>query len=78
MLNNDHRIARVQKSLRWFEEDVPLLNLRVKELSAERQESAKRFAAAVIDQARAELEKLLQQQPEDQHNPQEKPCEPAD
>jgi hypothetical protein len=65
MLTNDFRIARVQKSLRWFEEDVPLLNMRVKELSLERQESARRFAAAVIDQTRAELEKLLREQPQD-------------
>jgi hypothetical protein len=52
--------------------------MRVKELSAERQESARRFAAAVIKQARAELEMLLQQQPDDCHHPEELPCEPAD
>jgi hypothetical protein len=74
MLTNDFRIARVQKTLRWFEEDMPLLDMRVKELSAERQESARRFAAAVIDQTRAELERLLQQQPE-QVAP---PVKPAD
>ena len=61
MLSDDFRISQVQKSLRWFEEDIPLLNMRVKELSAERQESARRFAAAVIHQTRTELEKLLQQ-----------------
>jgi hypothetical protein len=63
MLTNDFRIARVQKALRWFENDVPLLNMRVKDLSAERQESARRFAAAVIRQTRAELEKLMHEQP---------------
>jgi hypothetical protein len=62
MLTNDFRIARVQKALRWFEQDVPLLNMRVKDLSAERQESARRFAAAVINQTRAELEKLMHEQ----------------
>jgi len=77
-LTNDFRIAKVQRTLRWFEEDIPLLNMRVKELSKERQESARRFAAAVIDQTRAELERLLQQQPHDVHDPSEAPCEPAD
>jgi hypothetical protein len=78
MLTNDFRIARVQKTLRWLEEDIPLLNIRVKELSAERQESARRFAAAVIDQTRAELEKLLQARPDDTLHCDEAPCEPAD
>lgn len=61
MLNDDFRIARVQKTLRWFEQDMPLLNVRVKELSPERQESARKFATAVIDQTRAELERLLRE-----------------
>jgi len=79
MLTNDFRIARVQKTLRWFEDDIPLLDLRVKELSVERQESARRFAAAVINQTRAELERLLQEQPTDTlPSPYELPCEPAD
>jgi hypothetical protein len=78
MLTNDFRIARVQKTLRWFEEDIPLLNMRVKELSQERQESAKRFAAAVIDQTRAELERLMREQPFDGSDSSETPCEPAD
>jgi hypothetical protein len=78
MLTNNFRIAKMQKTLRWFEEDVPLLNMRVKELSAERQESARRFAAAVIEQTRAELQMLLQQQPDDRLHPEDLPCEPAD
>ncbi len=78
MLTNDFRIARVQKTLRWFEEDIPLLNMRVKELSRERQESAKQFAAAVIHQTRAELERLLQERPYDGSDPHDPPCEPAD
>jgi len=81
MLTNDFRIAKVQRTLRWFEEDIPLLNMRVKELSKERQESARQFAAAVIDQTRAELERLLQEQPpqvQDMRDPSEMPCEPAD
>lgn len=78
MLTNDFRIARVQKTLRWFEDDIPLLDMRVRELSMERQESARRFAAAVIEQTRAELEMLLQQRRDDRHRPDEAPCEPAD
>jgi len=78
MLTNDFRIARVQKTLRWFEQDMPLLDMRVKELSAERQESARQFASALIHQTRAELERLLQQQPEEIRHPDQSPCEPAD
>ena len=80
MATYDSRIARMQKSLRWFENDVPLLNMRVKELSKERQESARKFAAAVIDETRAELTRLLQEQPHDDGGGAvgEPPCEPAD
>lgn len=78
MLTNDFRIAKVQRTLRWFEDDIPLLNMRVKELSKERQESARRFAAAVINHTRAELERLLREQPHDMLDSDEIPCEPAD
>jgi hypothetical protein len=83
MLTNDFRIAKVQRALRWFEEDIPLLNMRVRELSIERQESAREFATALIDQTRAELERLLRERPLDLHepnllDPSEMPCEPAD
>jgi outer membrane murein-binding lipoprotein Lpp len=76
-MTNDFRIAKVQETLRRLESDVPLLNMRVKELSAERQASAKQFVAAMIDQTRAELERLLQEQPVEEHH-NEPPCEPAD
>lgn len=78
MLSNDVRIAKVQRTLQWFEEDIPLLNARVKELSQERQESARKFAAAVIEQTRAELERLLRELPIDRNDAREAPCEPAD
>lgn len=78
MATNSFRIAKVQRTLEYFENDVPLLNMRVKELSKERQDSAKKFAAAVISQTRAELQRLLQEQPEDQIDAAEPPCEPAD
>jgi hypothetical protein len=76
VLSNDFRIARVQRTLRWFEQDIPLLNLRVKELSKERQESARRFAAAVIEQTRAELERLRQEQSHSRDSS-ATPCEPG-
>ena len=82
MLTNDFRIAKVQRTLRWFEDDIPLLNMRVKELSKERQESARQFAAAVIDQTRDELARLLQELAQrvehDMHDPSEVHCQPAD
>ena len=78
MLTNDVRIAKVQRTLRWFEEDMPLLDLRVKMLSKERQESARKFASAVIDQTRAELERLLREHPAEMNDTYSAPCEPAD
>jgi len=78
MQTYDFRIARVQKTLRWFEEDIPLLNMRVKELSAERQESARRFAAAVIDETKAELQRLIEAQQSAHLEAEEAPCEAAD
>jgi hypothetical protein len=78
MLPNSYRISRVQKTLRWFEQDIPLLNMRVKDLSAERQQSARQFAAALIDQTRAELQRLLKEQPEAELNGEDLPYLPAD
>lgn len=77
-VTHDLRIARVQRTLQWFEQDIPLLNMRVKELSPERQASARSFAAAVIDQTRAELRRLLEQRPPDGSDAGAAPCEPAD
>jgi len=78
MSPHDLRIARIQRTLRWFEDDIPLLNMRVKELSKERQEAARKFADAIICQTRAELEKLLKETPMEVVDPAEAPCEPAD
>lgn len=78
MLPASYRIHRVQKTLRWFENDIPLLNMRVKDLSAERQKSARQFAAALVSQARAELDRLLEEQPEVESETGDFPCEPAD
>ena len=78
MSPHDFRIARLQKTLRWFEEDIPLLKMRVKDLSKERRESARKFAAAVIDQTRAELERLQRERSIEASDSSEPPCEPAD
>lgn len=77
MLPASYRIARVQKALRTFEADIPLLNMRVKDLSMERQRSARQFAESVVSQTRAELHRLLEEQPAASPNHGE-PCEPAD
>jgi hypothetical protein len=77
MLTNEFRIAKVEKTLRWFEQDIPLLNMRVRELSKERQESARKFAAAMIALTRAELNRLLDERPTDE-NASQVPSEPAD
>ena len=78
MLTHDVRIARVQKTLRWFEDDMPLLDMRVKMLSKERQESARKFATAVIDRTRAELERLLRENPVEIDVGSSPPCQASD
>jgi len=78
MLPNTYRITQVERTLRRFEEDIPMLEMRVKDLSAERQRSARQFAAALISQTRAELHRLLEAQPELGTDTGEVPCEPAD
>lgn len=78
MLNDDFRIDKVQRTLRWFEEDIPLLNLRLKELSKERQDSARRFATAIINQMRAELERLQEEKAEKPDDKVGTASEPAD
>jgi hypothetical protein len=74
---HDVRIARVRRTLRWLEEDTPLLAIRVKDLSADRQKLAKRFAASMIDHTRAELERLMEERAQEVDQS-ERPCEPAD
>jgi hypothetical protein len=78
MLPNTYRITRVEKTLRRFEEDIPMLNIRVKDLSAERQRSAQQFAAALISQTRAELNRLREELPRAGTEGSEAPCEAAD
>jgi hypothetical protein len=78
MLPATYRANRIQKTLQRFEGDIPLLNLRVKDLSPERQRSARQFAEALIQQTRAELDRVLAEEREPVTEPAEVPCEPAD
>ena len=73
----DPRIARVQRTLQRLEDDARLVALRVKDLSPERQSAAKSFAASIVDQTRAELERLVQERSREPEAP-DPPCEPAD
>jgi hypothetical protein len=78
MLPNTYRITQVERTLRRFEEDIPMLNMRVKDLSVERQRSARQFAAALISQTRAELHRLREEQPAQRFKAGDDICEPAD
>ncbi|MGH9497591.1 MAG: hypothetical protein ACRD3L_00460 [Terriglobales bacterium] len=61
MLSIYSKIDRTQRLLRMLEEDAPLLALRVAPLTAERQQTAKEYAAQLRARTRAELEKLIEQ-----------------
>jgi hypothetical protein len=61
MLSIHARIDRAQRLVRMLEQDAPLLAIRVAPLTPEYQQSAKNFAAELAAQARAELEKLLEE-----------------
>jgi len=74
---HDMKIARMRRTLTWLEQDAPLLAMRVKDLSPERQRLAKRFAANMIDQTRSELERLMEERMQEVEDA-ACPCEPAD
>jgi hypothetical protein len=61
MLSIHSKIDRTQRLLRMLEEDAPLLAARVAPLTAERQQTAKQYAAELRARTRAELEKLIEQ-----------------
>jgi len=61
MLTLSARIDRTQRLLRMLEEDVPLLDARVAQLTPEHQRSAKAYAAKLAAHTRAELERLMEQ-----------------
>jgi hypothetical protein len=77
-MTNSVRLHRVQQTLRRFEQDIPLLNMRVKDLSAERQESARKFNAALIEHTKAELARLMEEEPDDRPQASHSISEPAD
>jgi hypothetical protein len=58
MLSIQVRIDRAQRLLRMLEEDAPLLDRRIAELTPEYQLSAKNHAAQLAAHARQELERL--------------------
>ena len=62
MLSIHARIDRVRRLVQMLEEDAPLLARRVAELTPERQQSTKEYAAQLRAQARSELLQLIQQQ----------------
>ena len=74
---HDMKITRVERTLRWLEEDASLLTMRLRDLSPERQKLAKQFAASMIDKTRAELERLAEERSQRLENL-DLPCEPAD
>jgi len=76
MTHHEYRIARVQRTLQRLESDVPQLAMRFRDLSPERQNLARRFAARMIDSTRAELERLIAEIPIQDAG--DDPCEPAD
>lgn len=61
MLPLETKIERTQRLLEMFEQDAPLLAIRVAELNAEYQRSAKAHAAELTARARAELQRLLKE-----------------
>ena len=61
MLSMEARIDRAQRWVRMLEEDTRLLANRVRELTPERQKSAKDYAARLTEHARAQLEELIEQ-----------------
>lgn len=68
MLSLHAKIDRTQRLIRMMEEDAPLLAMRVAGLSPERQKSAKDYADRLTARARAELERLIQEQSFWDHN----------
>ncbi len=55
------RINRAERLVRMLEVDEPRLALRVAELTPERQQSTKSYAAELIGKARAELAALREE-----------------
>lgn len=58
MLPVDTRIHRAERLLRMLQEDAPLLAARISQLTPERQQEAKSYAAQLTAHAQAELSRL--------------------
>jgi len=61
MLTIHDKIERAARLVRWLEDDAPLLNIRIANLTPERQQATKEFASKLVASARAELERLTLQ-----------------
>jgi hypothetical protein len=61
MLPIELRIDRAQRLLRMIEDDAPLLAVRVAQLSADRQNSAKSYARELAALTRAEIRRLMKE-----------------
>ncbi len=68
MLSHNVKIHRAQRLLQMLEQDAPLLEMRVAQLTPEYQQAAKSYAARLTQQARAELEKLREEGSSWDHN----------
>jgi hypothetical protein len=61
MITLDERIAKTERLLRRFEEDLPYLRMRLKPLGIEHRQSANAFADRMRLEAEAELQRLLEE-----------------
>jgi hypothetical protein len=61
MLSIHAKIDRARRLVRMLEEDTSLLAVRVAELTPERQDSAKEYAAQLTAHARAQLQRLIEE-----------------
>ncbi len=61
MLTIYNKIDRAQRLVRLLEDDAPLLDVRIANLTPERQKATKEFASQLTASARAELERLMQE-----------------
>jgi len=59
MLPIEVQIERAQRLVRMLENDVPLLAVRVADLTPQHQQSAKSHAAMITACAKAELQRLM-------------------
>jgi len=61
MLSIYNKIDRAQRLVRLLEDDAPFLDVRIANLTPERQQATREFASQLTASARAELERLMQE-----------------